>query len=112
MSNSTNDTVNWQWEPNTRGTWSILSTCILTLLLCFWSAVHLNLPGQQTDSYVARSLRRAAWILRGLLIPEVLVTVAIDQRQIAQRISREVELAFRTDRTQVRDSTRTEERFV
>lgn len=35
-------------------------------------------------------------------MPEVLVTVAVEQRQIAQRISREVELAFRTNRAQVR----------
>ena len=35
----------WVDDPNTRGTWSILYSCVFTLVLCVWRAIHLNIPG-------------------------------------------------------------------
>ena len=35
-------TVSWQPEPHVRGTSQILASCLLTLSLCVWNALHLN----------------------------------------------------------------------
>ncbi len=37
----------WIPEPNTRGTWSLLYSCIFTLALCVYSAIHLNIPARE-----------------------------------------------------------------
>lgn len=60
----------WQSEPNTRGTWTILSSCLLTLLLCLWKAVHLNVPDVR-DSTGLRFARKAGWLVLGMLAPEI-----------------------------------------
>ena len=41
-----NDTLvhGWQTEPNGRGTWSILWSCLATIFICTWSALHLKVP--------------------------------------------------------------------
>lgn len=89
-----NDTVTWEPEPATRGTFGILSTCVITLTLCVWSSVHLNLPGNHTDSW-GKFGRRLVWLMTGLLAPEYLILTAWSQRRTAKRIKKEVEDAFR-----------------
>jgi hypothetical protein len=85
-----NDTVTWKAEPATRGTFGILSSCVITLVLCVWSSVHLNLPGNDGSKF----LRRLAWIIGGLLAPELLILTAWSQRQTAKRISKEAKEIF------------------
>ena len=40
-------TATWKPEPNRRGTFGILSTCLVTLSLCVWTAIHLNIPSSE-----------------------------------------------------------------
>jgi len=80
-----NDTVKWHAEPTTRGTFSILSTCFITLVLCVWSSVHPNLPGNGGKLWQ----RRLRWVVSGLLAPEFLILTAWQQRQTAKRILKE-----------------------
>ncbi|KAK0648035.1 hypothetical protein B0T16DRAFT_327440, partial [Cercophora newfieldiana] len=91
-----NETVVWRSEPATRGTFTLLSTSVITLLLCVWSSIHLNLPGSNTDPF-ASFLRRLKWISIGLFIPEVLVVTALDQYARAREITREANATFRWD---------------
>ena len=35
----------WVDDPNNCGTWRIFSSCIFTLVLFVWTAIHLNVPG-------------------------------------------------------------------
>lgn len=44
-----NETV-WQPEPGKRGTYGLLSSCILTMILCLWTAVHPNIPELEVDN--------------------------------------------------------------
>jgi hypothetical protein len=92
-----NNTIKWQPEPTTRGTFNLLSTCIITLTLCVWSAVHLNLPGNNR-SFWHQFLRRLAWITGSLIAPEWLILTAQSQRQTAKRISKEVEEIFKSEK--------------
>ena len=66
---TTTHTTVWKEQPNFRGTWGILSSCLITLSLCIWSAVHLNIPADN-ESWQWQTLRRTKWVLVGLLAPE------------------------------------------
>ena len=72
--NST-DRVGWQRSDQARGTYDILSTCILTMLLCVWNAVHLNVPVPGTGFW-GLFFRKAGWLTLGLLCPEMLAYTA------------------------------------
>ena len=71
MFNGTNETVqaNWRPEPTFRGTYGILSTCIITTLLCIWTAVHLNVPAYKKGS--RQTWRKVGWFIMGLIAPEM-----------------------------------------
>jgi hypothetical protein len=65
---SSNETLFWGQEPRTRGTYSILTSCIITLGLCVLTAVHLNVPdyGKLMPQY----RRKVWWLMIGLFAPE------------------------------------------
>ncbi|KAF1962972.1 hypothetical protein CC80DRAFT_398555 [Byssothecium circinans] len=69
---ATNQTTGWHPEPTFRGTFSILSTCLITMALCIWTAVHLNIPEPGQSGFFTRQLqRRLLWLVMGLLAPEI-----------------------------------------
>ena len=68
------DIVHWKPSPSARGTFDILSTCIITMLLCVWTAVHLNVP-PPGSAWVPR-LRKIGWLILALLAPEMVAYTA------------------------------------
>lgn len=50
LAQARNETIvhGWQPEPSGRGTWSIVWSCLTTVLLCTWSALHLPVPDWRT----------------------------------------------------------------
>lgn len=38
------ETVGWQSDPDGRGTFTLVSSCVFTLTICVYSAMHLNVP--------------------------------------------------------------------
>ncbi|EKM56214.1 uncharacterized protein PHACADRAFT_257317 [Phanerochaete carnosa HHB-10118-sp] len=36
--------ASWHADPAVRGTWGIISTCLATLVICAWNAVHIDIP--------------------------------------------------------------------
>lgn len=71
-SESTNVTGQWHPEPTFRGTYSILSTCLITMGISVWTAVHLNIPAYGERKWFSPQLfRKIMWVLIGLLAPEV-----------------------------------------
>ncbi|KAL2072183.1 hypothetical protein VTL71DRAFT_11526 [Oculimacula yallundae] len=90
---SANHTVHWQPEPTTRGTFGILSTCLITISLCIWTSLHLNVPGSNEKS--SRQLwRKGKWLIGGLLAPEFVLFTALYQyilaKQTAELVSKEL----------------------
>jgi hypothetical protein len=92
---TSNKTITWQSDSDLRGSFSILSTCTITLLLGVWSAVHLNLPANP-ESWREVLERRAGWIICSLLAPEVMISVAWTQRTAAKRVQKQVQEVFVT----------------
>lgn len=68
------DIMHWKPSPNTRGTFDILSTCVITMLLCVWTAVHLNIP--PPGSVWKPRLRKFGWLILALLAPEMVAYTA------------------------------------
>ncbi|KAJ7200454.1 hypothetical protein C8J57DRAFT_441424 [Mycena rebaudengoi] len=78
----------WADEPDARGTYSLVSSCIFTLALCVWTAIHLNIPEEPTGT--RQFLRKLIWLGVGLLAPEVVTFTAWNQHATASRLVREL----------------------
>ncbi|KAI9669492.1 MAG: hypothetical protein M1829_005081 [Trizodia sp. TS-e1964] len=87
---STTPTVGWVSDPSGRGTFSLISTCIITLGLCVWSAMHLNIPSRD-ESTAQIWIRNFKWGLIGVVAPELVVYSAWRQYSSAQTLHIEVQ---------------------
>lgn len=90
--NATEDTAPWVASPTVRGTWELLSSCLITISLCVWTALHLNVPEHGTSD--RQWLRKTKWLVLGLVAPEMVVYVAWRQRFEARRLLRDVRKEF------------------
>ncbi|MCJ1324309.1 hypothetical protein MMC10_000971 [Thelotrema lepadinum] len=79
--------VGWIPEPEGRGTFSIFSSCVLTLSLCVYTAIHLNVPGIN-ESRAVRFFRTARWVVLGIFAPELVVWTAWRQWASARGVAR------------------------
>jgi hypothetical protein len=75
----------WHPEATQRGTFGILSSCLITMSLCIWTAVHLNLPEHKKESQ--QVYRKVLWLAIGLFAPEVVVWSAWRQRKNMKLLS-------------------------
>ncbi|KAI9849073.1 MAG: hypothetical protein M1838_000274 [Thelocarpon superellum] len=69
------DTVGWVPDPNGRGTLSLLISCVLTLGLCVWTAVHLNVS-PENETHMREYYRHSKWLFLGIFGPELLLFAA------------------------------------
>ena len=67
--------VGFVGDPNGRGTSSLVISCLLTLILCVWSALHLNVPSQG-ETRIYRLFVIMRWIIVGIYAPELVVFTA------------------------------------
>jgi hypothetical protein len=81
-----NGTAIWVSEPNGRGTYSILSTCVITLGLCVWSALHLNIPAAGQEH--KQKWRKLLWLFVGIFAPEIVAWTAFEQYKQARHIQK------------------------
>jgi hypothetical protein len=75
----------WHPEPQFRGTFGILSSCLITMSLCIWTSLHLNLPEHKKEHL--QKYRQLGWMVLGLLAPEFVVWNAWVQRNEAKEVS-------------------------
>ncbi|KAI4188981.1 MAG: hypothetical protein LQ346_005202 [Caloplaca aetnensis] len=79
-------TAHWEPDPtDRRGTWTILLTCIITLTLCVYTSLHLNVPSHKSSTGFAIGMK-AKYVIFGLLAPELMVFNAWRQRTVASSI--------------------------
>ncbi|KAI0536540.1 hypothetical protein GGR58DRAFT_528213 [Xylaria digitata] len=71
-------------SPETRGSFDIISSSFLATFLCTWSSLCLNVP-HPDDSDLKVLLRKAKWMLWGILMPEVVLSISFGQYASAQR---------------------------
>ena len=61
----------WVPEPSGRGTWSILWSCLATIFICTWSALHLSVPKKHGQAYLF--FRKLGWMLVAAVAPEIVL---------------------------------------
>jgi hypothetical protein len=72
---SSSDTVGFVRQDGGRDTLSLLFSCLLTLGLCVYTAVHLNVPAKGERHWVTLC-RELKWCVVGLFGPELVVFAA------------------------------------
>ncbi|CZT02216.1 uncharacterized protein RCO7_11055 [Rhynchosporium graminicola] len=77
-------THGWASQPDSRGTLDIVWSSLLTVFLCTWTVLCLNLPAR-TDSYFKFMLRKLRWMLLATIGPEFVLSFAIGQWASANR---------------------------
>jgi hypothetical protein len=70
-----------------RGTFDILYTCLITLTLCVYTAIHINVPPRRAGK-IWWFLHKGKWTILGIFAPEVVLFTAWDQFQRAIRLRR------------------------
>ena len=76
----------WVSESDSRGTWSLLYSCVFTLAVCVYTAIHLNIPAPEEHA-AKQTLRRAKWVFAAVFVPEMGVLTAWQQWCWARKIS-------------------------
>ena len=71
-------------SPNGRGTFDILESCVVTIILCSWSVLFLNVP-DETEGYLQRFRTQAWWMLFTIFFPEMLTGIAAEQWRSASQ---------------------------
>ncbi|KAF5719249.1 hypothetical protein FMUND_4789 [Fusarium mundagurra] len=71
ITHSSTDTIAPAWidSPNIRGTLDILQSCILTLIACIYTALHLDVPVKTAWHYIF--LYKLKWVAITLFAPEI-----------------------------------------
>lgn len=78
VANSNGRLPGWVDQPNYRGTWDIIWTTLVTIFICTYTLLCLNVPGPEDGSWVLMR-RRIKWMLLAILGPEIVLTYAAGQ---------------------------------
>lgn len=81
--------VGWKSEPNGRGTLGILFPCLITIGLCAWTAIHIDIIARPTSART--TFHQIKWPLKAVIVPDVTVTHAQDQYWEARAVKLFVE---------------------
>ena len=68
----------WTPQPDGRGTLDIIWSCVITICLCSWSILCMNLPGPN-ESRIQILWRKLSLTLLGVLCPEIIFELALGQ---------------------------------
>jgi hypothetical protein len=81
--------VGWV-NTDTRSTSDILFGCLSTLVICVYTALHMNIS-LSNRSKASKWAHHASWILIGTFAPEAILTAAVAQHVAARSYQREID---------------------
>ncbi|KAH7349125.1 hypothetical protein BKA66DRAFT_431791 [Pyrenochaeta sp. MPI-SDFR-AT-0127] len=73
----------WYSAPNYRSTIEVLWSCLITIFLCCWAAVHPDIPAPNS-TLLQQYLDRTLCLLIGAVAPEIFIYLALAQRSEAR----------------------------
>jgi len=82
-------------SPGFRGTTDILYSCVVTLVACIYTALHLNVPAKSSLGYTLAY--KGKWVFIGLIAPELVLYLAILQFAEACSLVKELNKLLKTD---------------
>ncbi|KAI1264465.1 hypothetical protein F5Y18DRAFT_390565 [Xylariaceae sp. FL1019] len=68
----------WVDQPSFRGSFDIIWSCLVTIFICTYSLLCLNVPAPN-DSFLHVVRRRTKWMIIAILAPEIVLTFAAGQ---------------------------------
>ncbi len=74
----------WVSQPDGRGTFDILWSCLFTIFLCTWVSLHLNVPAMH-ETYRHQFSRKSRWMLQAIMAPEFVLAFATGQKVEANK---------------------------
>lgn len=74
----------WVPAPRSRGTFNIITSCVVTLVLCVWTAIHPDVVHNVKPWQ--RYRKKIGWMFKALLAPDRVIIHSYNQRQEAKRI--------------------------
>ncbi|KAI9796758.1 MAG: hypothetical protein M1833_005998 [Piccolia ochrophora] len=80
----------WVSSPQRRGTMDIIWGCFVTVFVCTWTILHLNLPAPDEGLWQIL-VRKSRWMVMAVIVPEVLTASAFAQRVAARESVRAME---------------------
>lgn len=80
----------WVSSSNFRGSSDILQSCIVTLISCVYTAIHLNVPQHGGSGWWSSMLQKFRWTLAAILAPEIVLYNAVSQFLEARWLQREL----------------------
>ncbi|KAH6640633.1 hypothetical protein F5144DRAFT_561141 [Chaetomium tenue] len=83
--------VGWQNADTTRGTFSIIKTCMATIFACTWTIQHLNVPAAHDNEW-RRFFRVCKWMLFTILLPEFILAHAIMELALAVKFMKRIKM--------------------
>ncbi|KIV77224.1 hypothetical protein PV11_09039 [Exophiala sideris] len=89
MTNTTQYANGWVPDPDGRGTWQLLYSCIFTLFICVYSAIHINIP-RRGEPKNAQFWRKVKWAFIATFAPELVLYSAWKQYYMASCICRDL----------------------
>ena len=76
---STNGRIpGWVDQPSNRGTWDIIWICLVTVFICTYTVLCLNVPASH-ESWPTLIRRRLLWMFLAIVAPEIVLTYASGQ---------------------------------
>src|SRR5579859_7524043 len=82
----------WQDEPDGRGTISLVWSCLTTLFICVWAALHNNVPSKD-DGDFTYFFRKLKWTFVSIIAPEIVTAGAFLQWRSAQQFAQRMKAA-------------------
>ncbi|KAH7341153.1 hypothetical protein BKA66DRAFT_44533 [Pyrenochaeta sp. MPI-SDFR-AT-0127] len=91
---SVNTTAQWKTGPSERGTLNILSTCLITLTLCVYTCLHVDIPEHGKTHWAQILKRKLLWLLPGIFAPEIVAFIALRQWFFARNLELQMKAAL------------------
>ncbi|KAK7972258.1 hypothetical protein PG988_006392 [Apiospora saccharicola] len=105
---SADETTSWAPNPHYRGTLQLLFSSILTISLCIYSSLHLNVPPAER-SRKRHVLEKLLWASVGIFATEFVVFMALIQTYTAWRLQQDLARIRRSLLDDMSSSPATEE---
>ncbi|KAK4203558.1 hypothetical protein QBC40DRAFT_274517 [Triangularia verruculosa] len=90
----------WVEQPDYRGTFDIIFSCLVVVLTCTWTVLHLNLPAED-EGQMTIFIRKFRWSVLSIFAPEVVALFASCQWSSARDSVEEMRAAGVTNWTVV-----------
>lgn len=82
-------------EPQGRGTIGLIVSCLLTLVLCVWTAMHVDVLDHPLP--FRRLANKTMWVMVGLFAPEIVLAMAYTEWDLARKLLRVMQLTSASD---------------